>query len=170
MSESLSRLANVLAADPGVDREYRHMPKRVTSSDPLEPTGAILKWYALAPEDRPVSDEVTRLARAHISNTRLDARGFGFVILHRCGGDFYFLILSTWRGNNELWETVFYKDGEAMADFAPFPREGSHKPTYCVWEMAAVEHERKAWTRFLLSARDDREGELWLDDCYTGAA
>lgn len=77
-------------------------------------------------------------------------RGFGFVILHRCGtAGFYFLIVSTWRGNNEVWETVYYKNGEAMADFALFPRDAAHKPTFCVWELAAVWHETKAWERFL---------------------
>ena len=37
----------------------------------------------------------------------------GFVILHRCGEDFYFLLISTWRNENELWETVWAKAGEA---------------------------------------------------------
>jgi len=32
--------------------------------------------------------------------------------------------------NNEVWESVFYKDGEAMTDFALWPREAIPKPTY----------------------------------------
>ena len=36
----------------------------------------------------------------------------GFVILHRCGESFYFLLVCTWRNENELWETVWAKDGD----------------------------------------------------------
>ena len=74
------------------------------------------------------------------------------------------------RNNNELWETVFYKDGNAMSEFAPFPREGSHKPTLCVWEMAPVWHEQQAWVRFLNSPRDEAAAQLWLRDQYSGDA
>ena len=77
-----------------------------------------------------------------------EAKGCGFVILHRCGNDFYFLIVNTWRNNNELWETVYYKNGDAMDDFALFPREAKHKPTYCVWELVPLWHEKQAWERF----------------------
>lgn len=160
----------ILAADSGVTPEYRHAPKMVASGDSLEPTGSVLKWYVLAPTDAPVPADVAKLARAYLLNTPLAARGFGFVILHRCGGDFYFLIVSTWRGNNEIWESVYYKDGDRMADFAPFPRDEIHKPTFCVWELAAVQHEQKSWTRFLLSPRDLRSAEAWLADRYDGPA
>ena len=33
-------------------------------------------------------------------------------ILHRCGEDFYFLLVCTWRNENELWETVWAKNGD----------------------------------------------------------
>ena len=115
-------------------------------------------------------DEITRLARARLAATPLEARGLGFVLLHRCGADFYFLLLSTWRNSNELWETVFYKDGDAMEDFAPFPRDGAHKPTFCVWELVAVMRAAGAWERFLASARDEAAAEAWLDDRYAGPA
>jgi len=121
-------------------------------------------------EDRQVPDEIDRLARAYLARNEIEAKGFGFVILHRCGSDFYFLIVSTWRGNNEVWETVFYKDGEAMGDFALWPRDGMHKPTYCVWELAPVWHETKSWERFLMSARDETAAQLWQRDLYAGAA
>jgi hypothetical protein len=57
-----------------------------------------------------------------------------------------------------------------MADFALWPRDGMHKPAFCVWELAAVWHETKSWERFLTSARDEKAAESWHRDLYSGAA
>jgi hypothetical protein len=160
----------ILKDDLGVKENYEHAPKRVTPGDSIETNGAVLKWYALHPKDRPVPDEIERLARSYLERNALEAKGLGFVILHRCGNDFYFLIVNTWRGNNEVWETVFYKNGEAMADFSLWPRDGMHKPTYCVWELAPVWHEKESWERFLMSARDEKAAQAWQADVYTGKA
>lgn len=165
-----TRLTDILRNDIGVEESYRHTPKWVTPGDSIETNAAILKWYAVAPKDEPVPEEIDRLARAFLTQHPLEARGLGFVILHRCGRNFYFLIVSTWRGNNEVWETVFYKNGNAMSDFALFPRDGSHKPTFCVWELAAVWHEKEAWERFLKSTRDEAAAQAWQVDLCRGLA
>jgi hypothetical protein len=174
MKEALTgqskNLLRVLQNDSGISPAYRHGPKQVTPGDVIEPPGVVLKWYAVHPQDRPVPEEITQLARSYLLKSELDARGFGFVILHRCGEDFYFLIVSTWRGNNEIWETVFYKNGDAMTDFALWPREAVHKPTFCVWELVPVWHEQKTWERFLNSPRDEAAAAVWLRDCYAGQA
>jgi hypothetical protein len=165
-----THLAHIVETDPGVGPEYRHGPKRVTPGEPLEPQGAMLKWYGLHPEGRPVPDEITRLARERLTAGPIEAKGLGFVILHLCGKDFYFLIVCTWRNSNELWQTVYYKDGDAMADFQLFPRDGAHKPMLCVWELVPVWHEQQAWVRFLSSSRDEAAGQAWLDDRFAGPA
>ncbi|HTG35764.1 MAG TPA: hypothetical protein VLB76_22805 [Thermoanaerobaculia bacterium] len=170
MIQPATHLSSILETDSGVDSGYRHAPKRLTPGEPLEPSGAVLKWYGLHPDDRPVPEEVTRLARARLLSEPLEARGLGFVILHRCGKDFYFLIVCTWRNSNELWQTVFYKDGDAMADFELFPRGGAHKPTLCVWELVPVWHEQQAWVRFLTSPRDEAAAQVWLSDRFAGPA
>src|SRR6186997_1179136 len=130
MTKKSALLSSILAGDLGIDPRYRHAPKRVMPGETIEAMGAVLKWYAIYPEDRPVPDAITQLARSYLMKTPLEARGLGFVLLHRCGNDFYFLIVCTWRGSNEIWETVFYKDGPAMADFVLFPRQHIHKPTF----------------------------------------
>jgi hypothetical protein len=170
MPAQTSRLAEILETDLGVDPNYRHASKCVAPAEPLETPGAVLKWYGVHADDRPIPDDVTQMARRLLTTIPLTARGLGFVILHRCGEDFYFLIVCTWRNSNELWQTVFYKDGEAMAEFALFPREGTHKPTLCVWEMTPAWHEREAWLRFLASSRDEEAALGWLRDRYAGPA
>ena len=172
MTSQATHLARLLETDSGIDAGYRHAPKRVTPGEPLEPPGAVLKWYGIHPDDRPIPDDVTLLARTQLATTPLplEARGLGFTLLHRCGEDFYFLIVCTWRNSNELWESVFYKDGDAMADFAPFPRDDAHKPTLCVWELVPVWHEQQAWVRFLSSSRDETAAQAWLSDRFAGPA
>jgi hypothetical protein len=168
MPRMSSHLAEVLAAGASVDPAYRHHPKRVTIEEPLEVPGAVLKWYGVHADGIPES--ISRLAREHLVKTPLEARGFGFVVLHRCGEGFYFLIVCTWNGSNELWQTVFYKNGDAMAEFALWPRPGQHIPTYCVWELVAVLHEQQAWVRFLSSKRDEAAARAWLANRYSGPA
>ena len=138
MTELTANLANILENDSGIDAEYKHAPKHVTPGAVLELPGVVLKWYAVHVQDQPVPEEITKLARSYLTKNDLEAKGFGFVILHRGGEGFYFLIVSTWRGNNEIWETVFYKNGDAMKEFALWPREAVHKPTFCVWELLQI--------------------------------
>jgi hypothetical protein len=170
MISQTSALARLVETDSGIAETYRHITKRVTPDEPLELAGATVKWYDVCPHDRPVPDEIKRLAHACLNSTPLEIPGLGFVILHRCGQDFYFLIACTWRNDNEIWSTVFYKDGNAMLEFAPFPREGSHKPSFCVWELVPVWHEQQARVRFLKSPRDEAASQLWLRDQYAGDA
>ncbi len=170
----MTGIAQLLAAGLlGVDPHYRHGPKQATAGEPLDLEGVSLKWYEVFKAEQSVPAPIRALAREALSDEslagRLQAKGLGFVILHRCGESFYFLIISTWSGSNELWETVYYKNGDAMLAFAVFPRDGAHKPVYCVWEFGVVAHEMQAWTRFLGSARDEAAARSYMKDRFAGA-
>jgi len=157
-----------------VDSAYRHYPKLVTPQPGIELSGARLKWYDLARAEAPVPDDIRQMGRNYLAaeakagRLELDAE-LGFVILHFCGTEFFFLIVSTWRGNNELWESVYYKRDAAMPGFALFPRENRHKGTYCVWELGPAWHEKQAWERFLNSPRDAAAERTYLEDRFAGA-
>jgi hypothetical protein len=156
-----------------VDPAYRHYPKLVTPQAALELKGARLKWYDLARAERPVPAEIHRMARdylvAEAEAGRLELNGdLGFVVLHLCGDDFFFLLVSTWRGSNELWESVYFKQNAATPGFTLFPREQRHKGTFCVWELGPVWHEKQAWVRFLTSTRDAAAQQVYLNDCFAG--
>ena len=166
----MSPLAYLLATNSGIDAGYQHYPKQVSPLAPLVLPHAVLKWYGVHEEARPIPEEVTAMARQQLAAAPLAAQGMGFAVLHRCGESFYFLLVSTWRNSNELWETVLYKDHDAATSFALFPREEPHKATFCVWELVPVLHEQQAWTRFLRSARDEAAAQVWLQDSCTGTA
>jgi len=109
--------------------EYRHIAKLIDPAPSLALGDAILKWYDIAPEGEPVPAEIRQLARDGLEQAEaagaLDLSGdLGFVILHRCGESFYFLIASTWRNNNEVWETVWAKNGDGEDAFSPWTTEG----------------------------------------------
>lgn len=126
-----------------------------------------LKWYDVHRSDQPIEDAVRDLAQRFATRELTSDRGpsaheLGFVFLHRCGKEFYFLGLCTWRGNNELWKTIFFLETDSMKDFALFPQEDTHKDTFCVWELAVVSHEMHAWTTYLMSNRTDKDADKYL--------
>lgn len=159
-----------------VDAAYRHYPKQAAYRGPVEAGGAAMKIYHLTAPDAPVPDDVASLSAVWFDQqaaATLAEGDRGFVILHRCGADFYFLLVSVWRGSNELWEAVWYRHSD-MPAFAPFDpaypaQAGVVRPTFCVWELGIVAHESAAWGRYLASPRDDAARALWLEDVFEGA-
>ncbi len=155
-----------------VSAGYRHATKAIRPAAPITLGGSVFKWYDIAPADEPVPGEVHVLARGSLraaaESGSLDLEDeLGFVILHRCGRSFYFLLVCTWRNENELWETVWAK-AEGEIAFRPWPVDGTHRPTFCVWELGAVWHEQQAWSRFLHSERGVEEHEAYLRDTFAG--
>lgn len=157
-----------------VAESYVHRDKRITPGEPLTVGATRLKWYDIALPDTGVEPGVAALARGHlILQTEFGALNLkgdlGFVILHRCGAGFYFLIVNSWANENEIWEQVFAKENASTPAFTLFPRQGPQLPTYCVWELGAVLHEQQAWRRYLYSSRDEAAKRAYLSDQYEGS-
>ena len=157
----------------GVTPGYEHTSKIVSPENGLTLGDAALKWYDIAPAEAPVPLAIRALARRNLrdgskSGALALSGELGFVILHRCGESFYFLLVATWRNDNELWETVWAKDGEGAIAFRPWPIEGTHRPTFCVWELGAVWHEQQAWSRYLRAPRDEATRRTYLRDSFAG--
>ena len=151
--------------------DYQHVAKVIHPRPAVESGGALLKWYDIAAGDRPVPRAVARLAGEALDAIAEGLAGeLGFVILHRCGEGFYFLIVSTWRNQNEAWSTVWVKASEEEPAFRPWPLGDGHQPKFCVWELRAICHEAGAWGRYLRSARDAVAKREYLGDAYTGSA
>ena len=91
---------SVLDRTGHVRPDYTHVPKLVRPGSILVLDDAVLKWYEIAPAASPVPLRVRELAYDALcrgSRTgELELAGdLGFVILHRCGESFYFLLVST---------------------------------------------------------------------------
>jgi len=159
----MNKMPEVIQVRPA----YRHYDKAIRSHGVIDPTIGSLKWYDVSPIEQPVEQAIRDLARRFISrilisNGSPSAQELGFVLLHRCGEGFYFLGLCTWRGNNELWKTIYFLEADTMKDFALFEQDEPHKDTFCVWELAVVSHETQAWTTYLRSNRTDQDADRYL--------
>jgi hypothetical protein len=162
--------------EPPVPQSYRHHRRVVTSRDGIRLGEAQLKWYDIRRPDVAIADALVEETRAFLvaetESKRLDlGRELGFVMLHI--GDsphgpnaVALLIVCTWRSANEVWESAYFRPvaGGAYQRVAAT----DHRATFCVWELAAVWHERQAWTRYLESARDEAAGKTYLADRFSG--
>ena len=125
------RVTDVRPTARGCRPDYRHL-RKVISPGPAVTLGeqAILKWYDVAVADAPVPPPIGVLAREGIGEAwqagELEIGGLGFAILAPLRSSFYFLLLATWAGDNEIWETVWAKNGSGDAAFRPWPRPGAH--------------------------------------------
>jgi hypothetical protein len=157
-------------------RDYKHYDKFVEPDEHIKLGDTTLKWYNLAKADEPVPNDMCDLAHDFLkkefeAGNLKDFGKLGFVILHRCGNDFYFLLASSWKNGNELWESVYAKTSSDEEDFQIFTFENNlHRGTFCVWELAAVWHEQQAWRRFLLSEKTAEDESNYLHDKYRGKA
>ena len=158
-----------------VDPTYRHRPKEARFLGLHEVGGSCLKLYEIAVAEAGVPSGVQALCDEWLSReapSLLAPGDCGFVLLHRCGVDFYFLATCVWRESNELWEAVWYHQPPMVA-FAPFggaypPAPGTFRPTFCVWEHGVVRREVESWSRYLASPRDDAALDRWKADTWSG--
>jgi len=169
MTTASAVAAKTVAAD------YIHIDKYVTPDKSITLGTSELKWYDLASKHSPVPAEIKSHARGFLVDEyalgNLSELGdLGFVILHRCGADFYFLLVQSWRNENELWETIYAKRSSAHDEFESFPATRQHNETFCVWELEAVMHEQKAWRTFLRSDRDAAARDNYLNYRFEGIA
>ena len=161
----LSRFGNIPS-------DYKHIAKLAVPGEDVALRDGYLKWYDVRAQDAVIPDEVRAEARQFLHSEsdagrlRLDG-DLGFVIFHLCGESFYFLIVLSWRNQNEMWETLYAQDVKTGGGFSLVP-QGTHLEVICVWELGAVVHERQAWTEYLNSARDEEAKVAYLQSRFTG--
>jgi hypothetical protein len=155
-----------------IPSDYVHTPKVAEPGEDIALPDGYLKWYDVRPEQAVIPDEVRAEARqflqAESEAGRLKLDGdLGFVVFHLCGESFYFLIVLTWRNQNEMWESLYGQDVKQGGGFQMIP-QGTHLEVICVWELGAVLHERHAWTEYLMSARKEEDKLAYLESRFTG--
>ncbi|MEU8247419.1 hypothetical protein [Nonomuraea sp. NPDC048916] len=75
--------------------------------------------------------------------------GIAFVVVHR-GTEALWANICWWQADilyHRLWRAEL-----GATDLVRVPPDG---PTACVWELVAIDHERRAWVRHVLARPDD---------------
>jgi hypothetical protein len=150
-----------------VPATYVHYPRTTEPGEPLVGRGSVFKWYRVFPAVDPVPEVLDAGTRTFVLSVLErgainPAYGMGFVVLHH-STEFDFLFICSWRGHQELWDSLFYREAGESGAWTSTP-QGEISPVCCVWEMAPIWHERNAWIRYLESARTRTDREAWLAD------
>ena len=95
-----------------VSSDYEHQTKSVRPGPALVTNGVYLKWSLIEPESLPITPSQIDGAQAFLleglSSGRLKLHNeIGFVVQHRCA-NVLILYVCTWRGDNEVWETLYH--------------------------------------------------------------
>ena len=88
----------------------------------------------------------------------------GFLIIHP-GREGIFTLLNWWVGDNMLNTHVFLTD---PAEPTAFERISGNGLFACVWELAVIDHERRAWTRHVLQRAPEADRAAYLADTLEG--
>jgi hypothetical protein len=167
----IRNIANIENLGNHVVENYGHSKKLVIPQDDLSLPNAYLKWYDVCRLDKTITPELAQESRAFIQQEAETGRlklenDLGFVILH-LAGSVAMLIICTWRNENEIWESHYFKFLNTGGSYeAQEPR--GHRPMWCVWELIPIWHERNAWTRYLFSKRDTEAKYAYINDRFAG--
>lgn len=115
------------------------------------------KAYGLLAEGKDISDEMITQAKLFLEQEVLirvrdmgDSNGLGFVIVHP--GDLGLSIAAQWwTQGSVLCQHIYRKAYDALA-----PMDTVNRPVVgCVWEMALIDEEQRAWRRTMMTATPD---------------
>jgi hypothetical protein len=89
--------------------------------------------------------------------------GVGFVIAHR-STNAYSYVVGWWSYSCLLSTAAYSARFSEPADIARCPS----RQAGCVWELAVIDHERRAWTRTMLRAGVEGDVEAYLGAVLSG--
>lgn len=132
---------------------YRTRPIRFL--DLWEHEGWRVKVYGIsAASERPsqvLVDAIKAVAAYTLPTPAVEADRYGVAFLYahegRDGGGF--ASVNWWANENELYHHQFEASASAVSELRPVTETGGSAG--CVWDLAVIEHERKAWVECVLS-------------------
>jgi hypothetical protein len=130
-----------------------------------------LKWYLVNPDEHQFDDAEVGGAQSfilqEIDRGKLALHNeVGFVIQHRVTAG-VILYVCSWRENNEVWESIYFKNLDPRGVFEIVHRD-TKTGTFCVWVIPIVAHEQQAWVRYLRSTRDEAAKRAYCVDQLSG--
>ena len=132
-----------------------YRPRRTQSLGVVERAGWAVKIIGItASGDLPSDTEVEAATESALELLPQPARtakrpGAAFLIVHR-GTEALWAIVGWWE-LDLLYQRMFQADPGTMT----FRRVPSDGPTACVWELLAIDHERRSWVAHVLERPAD---------------
>ena len=88
----------------------------------------------------------------------------GFLIVHE-GTEGIFSIINWWVGRNMLNTHIFITPYDQLGVFKKISGDGLSP---CIWEMEVINHERKAWVKYVLEQQDLPDFKEYLQNQLCG--
>ncbi|HVM35480.1 MAG TPA: isochorismatase [Actinomycetota bacterium] len=125
-----------------------------------------VKVYGIAATaDRPpqgLVDAIKRVAVEILPAPPVDHDRYGVAFLYahqgRDGGGY--ASVNWWENENELFHHQYEASADAVSDLRPVSETGGSSA--CVWDLALIEHERKAWVDCVLAKDAGPDLEAYL--------
>jgi hypothetical protein len=149
-------------APAGLGRPYE--PRHVRFIRREDANGWRLKLYGIAlqgKEPDPGFVEATRdLAASVLPQPAAgdDRYGIGFATAHDATS-LYIALIYWWQSENELHQRIYVSPKEGPIAFT----QVENQPTGCVWELAIVDFERRAWIEDVLAVPGGPDLERYLE-------
>lgn len=125
-----------------------------------------LKVYGIAYQrerpQAPLLDAARQAARDHLPTPAVTSRryGVGFLGAHE-GREGNFVFVDWWGDETDLHHCVFYS---SLDQPAALRRAEFGEPIACVWDVAVIAHERRAWLEHVLQRQDGPDPDGYLQD------
>jgi hypothetical protein len=154
-------------------RTGAYRPRAISFLKLHEAAGWRLKFYGITIEGGPPRPELVTVAEALAPSILpspavhsgggdphdIDRYGVGFVILHDAK-DYAFALFDWWAGENELHQRIYSSLPTRLGTMRPHPTPAIG----CVWELAVIDFERRAWLEHVLARPEGPDIEAYLDD------
>ncbi|MGH3036649.1 MAG: isochorismatase [Gaiellaceae bacterium] len=146
----------------GLGRPYERRHIRFIRHEDVD--GWRLKLYGIALNGRepdPEFVEATRdLAASVLPRPAAgdDHYGVGFATAHDATS-LYIALIYWWQSENELHQRIYVSPKDDPIAFT----QVENQPTGCVWELAIVDFERRAWVEDVLAPSDGPHVERYLE-------
>ncbi len=154
-----------------VDENYKHEPRNILYSGLINHPSLVLKMYSMFKEaiTQGNVDEARTFMQDRIDSGEIEPLlGMGFAILSED-----MLNVARWDAKYPIvLRNEIYGYEQSHKDFKYFseatlldPREVG---SFCAWELGIVNHEKKAWLKYLVSQRKESDKERYLEDLIIG--
>jgi hypothetical protein len=129
-----------------------HRPRPIRFRGLHDVAGWRIKLYGIATPGHEPRDALVEAALAVAASTLPqppeghDRYGLGFVVVHDAA-DYAFVLVDWWHDENEIHQQLFSGSLDEPAALRPH----FNAAIGCVWELAVVDFERRAWLEHVLA-------------------